>query len=127
MFFCLGEGKRSKKDKHEKTNVPVDHGNGFSQSGTSYRSWWGLATGFSKTHFRLSFREAEDAPTWTVGFGGGAISAACVKVCYQFRHRCVPVRRMKSAPPVVWMAARSGLPVHFLAFWAGDFPKSLGT
>src|SRR2546422_5352516 len=54
MFFCLGEGKRSKKDKHEKTNVPVDHGNGFSQSGTSYRSWWGLATGFSKTHFRPS-------------------------------------------------------------------------
>ena len=36
MFFCLGEGKRSKKDKHEKTNFPVDHGNGFSQSGTSY-------------------------------------------------------------------------------------------
>src|SRR2546422_2091323 len=97
MFFCLGEGKRSKKDKHEKTNVPVDHGNGFSQSGTSYRSWWGLATGFSKTHFRPSFREAHDAPTWTVGFRGGVISAACVKFRYQFRHRCLPLRRMKSA------------------------------
>src|SRR5437879_12862110 len=48
--------------------------------------------------FRLSFREAHDAPTWTVGFGGGAISVACVKVRYQFRDRCLPLRRMKSAP-----------------------------
>src|SRR3989442_15168526 len=127
MFFCLGEGKRSKKDKHEKTNVPVDHGNGFSQSGTSYRSWWGLATGFSKTHFRPSFSRSPRCAHLDRRLQGRRNLSRLRKVPLSVSAPLSAPPPHEIGPPVVWMAARSGLPVHFLAFWAGDFLKSLGT